>query len=197
MGLINAAPLYRVLLVDAPTKYHSVAALAADADGPSKAAQRPSKAAKRASCSDAAQAPLPPTALTAHHLQVLGEHSSSHVELGALAAEMGAWTRARNVDLLHLAVQWPLRPRNADVVCSPYGCGSVAQVEQVLAYAAVPLPAGIFEDFDAEFEAKVAALGPEKHFYWFKKQTAAAQEWEEMGVYPRTTWGHAMYGAGL
>ena len=29
-----------------------------------------------------------------------------------------------------------------------------------------------------------AALGAEKHFYWFKKQSADTKEWSEMSVYP-------------
>ena len=38
-----------------------------------------------------------------------------------------------------------------------------------------------------------AALTADKHFYWFKQQTAASREWQEMRAYPRATWGHAFY----
>ena len=156
VGLINAAPLYRGLLVDAPTRYHSVDA----------------------------QAPL-----SGAHRGVLGEHSSSHVELASLAQAMAEWTRARGVSLTHLAVQWPLA--STDVVCSPYGCSEVSQVESILRFAREPLPDGTLAAFEAEFGERVKALGPEKHFYWFKKQGVNTREWREMAVYPRATWSHA------
>ena len=155
VGIINAAPLYRGLLVDAPAAYHSVTS--ADGTG---------------------------------HRSVLGVHSASHVELATLAATMGEWTRDQGVPLLHLAVRWPIEA-GSHVVCSPYGCGTVSQVEGVLKHARTPLPAGYLERFDAEFGEQVSALGPEKHFYWFKKQTAATKEWAEMSVYARATWAHA------
>ena len=154
VGLINAAPLYRGLLVDAPTRYHSVEAQA-----------------------------------TGAHRGVLGEHSSSHVELASLAQAMAEWTRARGVPLTHLAVQWPLA--STDVVCSPYGCSEVAQVESILRFARQPLADGTLAAFEAEFGERVKALGPEKHFYWFKAQGAHTREWREMAVYPRATWAHA------
>ena len=63
------------------------------------------------------------------------------------------------------------------------------QVKGILDAASTPLPEGTWEAFDAEFDEKVKALGPEKHFYWFKKQSADTKEWSEMSVYPRATWG--------
>lgn len=155
VGIINAAPLYRGLMVDAPTAYHSV-----------------------------------PTASGAGHYSVLGVHSESHEELAALAMAMGEWSRGQGVPLLHLAVRWPIEACT-HVACSPYGCGTVAQVKGVLKYATTPLPEGFLTRFEAEFGERVAALGPEKHFYWFKQQTSATKEWSEMAVYPRATWGHA------
>ena len=59
------------------------------------------------------------------------------------------------------------------------------------AHATTPLPVGYLSALDAAFGERVAALGPEKHFYWFKKQHASTREWAEMGVYPRATWEHA------
>ena len=155
VGLINAAPLYRGLLVDRPTAYHGV-----DAQAGAEA-----------------------------HAAVLGQHARSHVELAQLAAEMASWARARGHTMLHVAVQWPLR--QPDIACSPYGCATVAQVDGLLHAARTPLPEGTFEAFEAEFGARVAALAPEKHFYWFKKQTLSSREWPEMKVYPRATWAHA------
>ena len=158
VGIINAAPLYRGLLVDAPTAYHSIARGSAGA--------------------------------TPGHAAVLGEHTASHQELAALAASMGEWTRGQGIPLLHLAVRWPIEAC-PHITCSPYGCGTVAQVEGVLKHATTPLPEAVLDRFDAEFGHRVAALGPEKHFYWFKKQTLATKEWDEMSAYPRATWGHA------
>ena len=53
------------------------------------------------------------------------------------------------------------------------------------------VPAGwqLLPPGDAGLTRKVKALGPEKHFYWFKKQSADTKEWSEMSVYPRATWG--------
>ena len=89
----------------------------------------------------------------------------------------------------------PPPPPGSHVVCSPYGCGTVSQVEGVLKHARTPLPAGYLERFDAEFGEQVSALGPEKHFYWFKPQGAHTREWREMGVYPRATWARAFASA--
>ena len=155
VGIINAAPLYRGLLVNQPTAYHSVA-------GGSNGGT---------------------------HSGVLGEHSGSHVELSTLASSMNEWCAAKSLSLTHLAVQWPIARAGEDVVCSPYGCRNVEQVKGILDAASTPLPEGTWEAFDAEFDEKVKALGPEKHFYWFKKQSADTKEWSEMSVYPRATWG--------
>ena len=115
--------------------------------------------------------------------------AGSHVELAGLATSMSDWMRSRDLSLLHLAVQWPLR--QPDIACSPYGCSTVGQVEGLLKAATTPLPEGTFEAFEAEFGERVAALGPEKHFYWFKKQKGGSREWKEMAVYPRATWAEA------
>ena len=140
VGLINAAPLYRGLLVDRPTAYHSVGG---DTDA---------EAARKAPA----------------HTGVLGEHSGSHPELAALATSMLEWARQRELPLLHLAVQWPLQ--QADIVTSPFGCTTVEQVEGILRHASEPLPSGTFAAFDDAFGERVAALPPDKHFYWVCQQ---------------------------
>jgi len=158
VAIINAAPLYRGLLVDAPVAYHAVGATTQSAPA---------------------------------HRNVLGEHSSSHAELAEVAEAMAEWTGARGVSLLHTAVQWSLKA--PDVVSSAYGCADAKQVGQILHATNTPLPEGTFEAFGAEFDDRVNALGPEKHFYWFKAQSASSKEWKEMEAYPRATWGKALY----
>lgn len=117
--------------------------------------------------------------------------TSEHSELVALSQSMRQWADGRSLSLLHMAVQFPLLEE--DITCSLYGCTNVAQVQAILQAAQSPLPSGTWDAFEAMFARPVAELRPEKHFYWFKKQTVDSREWAEMAVYPRAIWEDSIY----
>lgn len=120
--------------------------------------------------------------------------TGEHPELVALSQSMREWAEGRGLSLLNMAVQFPML--DEDIACSLYSCMSVAHVQGVAEAARTPLPSSTWAAFEAAFAGPIAELEPEKHFYWFKKQTADSREWAEMAVYPRAMWGESIYTGG-
>ena len=111
---------------------------------------------------------------------------SEHPELIELSQAMRDWAEQQSggaFTLMDLAVQYPLR--DPDIACSIYGCNTPEHVTGIVESALKPLPPSTFEHFEEAFEARIAAIPPSRHFYWFKKQQPGNREWAEMAVYPR------------
>lgn len=75
---------------------------------------------------------------------------------------------------------------------SIFGCTSPEQVDGVVEAALQPVPWDVMDEFYDTFDDHVRCLAPAQHFYWFKAQKSHNVEWEEMAVYPRDAFAHAL-----
>lgn len=93
-------------------------------------------------------------------------------ELAGLAVEMEQWCLRRGVALKQVALQFATAHRA--VASVPVGCRTAAEVDETVDALLAPLPSSLLLDFQAEFDARVDALGREAHWFYDKNQSDIA-----------------------
>ena len=86
--------------------------------------------------------------------------------LTALACEMADWCAARGVALRTLALKFAVS--HPAVTSTPIGCRSPKEVDEVVDSMLQDTPPALLDDFQATFDARVAALGREHHWFYNK-----------------------------
>ena len=79
---------------------------------------------------------------------------------------MATWATARNVPLRALAMHFALG--HADVASCPVGCRTAEEVDEIVDAVTHQVPEEVLRDFGRAFDARVAALPVDAHWYYKK-----------------------------